>query len=154
VPQERENDAGRLGSALHQRISESAEGPVRRRLRELGGVEGGVEAIVVGGFTEHSADLHELTLTSLQLQGGTRLRRNVCCRLTEPRAQRTKALLCAAFAASSSSWSARAQAGGGDALERTRRREEERTRVGTEAAILYRVWPARLPLMMGSVVDR
>jgi hypothetical protein len=39
VPVERERDADRLDRALHPHRSERGEGPVRRRLRELGGVK-------------------------------------------------------------------------------------------------------------------
>jgi hypothetical protein len=60
VPVERERDADRLDRAPHPHRPESKKGekgqPVRRRLRELGGVE----AVVVGAFAEHSADVHEL----------------------------------------------------------------------------------------------
>ena len=142
VPVERERDADRLDSALHPHRSERGEGPVRRRLRELGGVK----AIVVGAFAEHSADVHEL-VDELAAAGAHKAAQKYLMPAHRAKGA-TKALLYAAFGASA--WRALSallhhrlafigapghRLGGGDALDRTRRRTEERSGVHTEAAL-------------------
>lgn len=142
VPVERERDADRLDRALHPHRSERGEGPVRRRLRELGGVK----AIVVGAFAEHSADVHEL-VDELAAAGAHKAAQKYLMPAHRAKGA-TKALLYAAFGASA--WRALSallhhrlafigapghRLGGGDALDRTRRRAEERSGVHTEAAL-------------------
>ena len=94
VPVERERDADRLDRALHPQRSERGEGPVRRRLRELGGVK----AIVVGAFAEHSADVHEL-VDELAAAGAHKAAQKYLMPAHRAKGA-TKALLYAAFGAS------------------------------------------------------
>jgi hypothetical protein len=144
VPVERERDADRLDRALHPHRSEKGEGPVRCRLREMGGVK----AIVVGAFAEHSADVHELV--DEPVAAGAHKAAQKYLMPAHRTKGATKALLYATFGAPA--WRAlsallhhrlafigapghRHRLGGGDALDRTRRRAEERSGVHTEAAL-------------------
>jgi len=56
VPIDRVRDAQRLDRELWPDRQQMGTGPIERRLRELGGVK----ALVVGAFAEHSADVHTL----------------------------------------------------------------------------------------------
>ena len=56
VPSDRVKDAQRLDRDLWPNRQQGGTGPIERRMRELGGVQ----ALVVGAFAEHSADVHTL----------------------------------------------------------------------------------------------
>jgi hypothetical protein len=73
---------------------EKGEGPVRRRLRELGGVK----AMVVGAFAEHCADVHEL-VDELAAAGPQKAAQEYLLRNHRAKGA-MKALLYAAFGAS------------------------------------------------------
>ena len=154
---EREKDADTLDRALHPHRSERGEGPVRRRLRDLGGVN----AMVVGAFAEHSADVHEL-VDELAAAGAHKAAQKYLMPAHRAKGA-TKALLYAAFGA----WtgmegalgaptppaglhrSARAQAGG---RRRSRsntpacRRAQWSAHRGSSAAPGEPVWPALIRL--------
>ena len=56
MPSDRVKDAQRLDRDLWPNRQQGGTGPIERRMRELGGVQ----ALVVGAFAEHSADVHTL----------------------------------------------------------------------------------------------
>jgi hypothetical protein len=56
VPLDRVNDAQRLDHELWPNRRQGGIGPIERRMRELGGVQ----ALVVGAFAEHSVGVHAL----------------------------------------------------------------------------------------------
>jgi hypothetical protein len=56
VPVDRVKDAQRLDHELWPDRQQGGAGPIECRLRELGGVK----ALDVGAFAEHSADVHTL----------------------------------------------------------------------------------------------
>jgi hypothetical protein len=63
VPVDRASDAQRLDRELWPDRQQVGTGPIERRLRELGGVK----ALVVGAFAEHSADVQHTLVDGLGL---------------------------------------------------------------------------------------